>query len=130
MDIRKAYEYIYYKIYKFLEKTEIAGFWMEWRACCLVLLLNIFIIFSIINYYTIISKTRIIFSDSSLFIYISAFFLAFFNYKIFLSKNKWKKIIIYFDRLPQKINERGTLIVLVVIIFIICNLIFSFYLLS
>jgi hypothetical protein len=130
MNLKKAYQYLYYKIYKFLELSEFDGFWMEWRAYCLVLLLNVLIFFSIINYFTVLLKVLISFPDNNIWIYILSLIIAYLNYKILLSKYRWKKIIKDFDNLPEKTNDKGTIIVWFIIIFIIANTIFSFYLLS
>ena len=130
MKFIKTYQYLYYKIYNFLKLTELDGFWMEWRAYCLMISINIFALFSILNYFTVITKVYIKFPDNKIWICIFSLVLSLVNYRLLLSKNRWKEIIKEFDKLPRKTNDKGTLVSWIIIIFIIVNLIFSFFLMS
>lgn len=52
------------------------------------------------------------------------------NYFIFHHRDQWKKIVHDFDKLPKQRNRIGSVIVLLVVVAVIANLIFSFYLMS
>ena len=52
------------------------------------------------------------------------------NYFAFIHTNKWKAYIIKFDRLPPNKNKLGGWAVFLIAIFVVANLIFSFYLIS
>jgi hypothetical protein len=52
------------------------------------------------------------------------------NYVAFIHTDVWKDYVIEFDKMPKKKNRIGSWIVFGIVLFIISNLIFSFYLMS
>lgn len=105
------------------------GFWPEIRAYLLLLMFNATLILLIINYYTIITKKRVLLPDGNAWIYISALFLAFLNYFLILHNKKWKKDIEVFDKLPKGRNQIGSIIVWSIILGAVFALFLSFFLL-
>ncbi|WP_326983450.1 hypothetical protein VUJ46_02575 [Chryseobacterium sp. MYb264] len=131
--IKKAYHYFYYKIYKSIEFTsnEIGGsFLIDWKATLVVDVLIYFIVSASLIYYTIFFDRNIHLNQSNTDVFIIAIPIFLLNYFVFHHQNKWKNIIISFDQLPQKKNVIGGWIVFIIIVFIIGNLIYSFYLMS
>lgn len=131
--IKRAYYYFFYKIYKSIEYTSEelgGGFWSDWKAsfvldCCLY-----FIISSIFIYYKIFFNRFVHLSDNNLDVLLTIIPVALFNYFVFLHKNQWKSIVVEFDKLPKEKNIIGSWIVFGIVLLIIVNLIFSFYLMS
>ncbi len=127
--IHKAYQYFYYKIYKSIEYTsESQGvFWSEWKTSFILLVLEIFILLSTINYYTFFSNNIINFDSHNLLIFGVVLFITTINYFIFHYNDKWKDININFDKLPQIKNKQYGIIVWSIILLIVFSLGFSFY---
>lgn len=129
--LKKMYNYFFYKIYKSIEYTsELSGgkFLSAFKASLVMITLEIWILLSLGIYYTIITKTKIELSISMPIIYIPLIIIVSIDYFIFHHKNQWKNIILKFDKLSKKRNVIGGWIVCGVVVLIITNLIFSFYL--
>lgn len=127
----KMYHYFFYKIYKSIEYTsELSGgkFLSAFKTSLVMITLEIWILLSLGIYYTIITKIKIELSISMPIIYIPLIIIISIDYFIFHNKNQWKNIILKFDKLPKKRNIIGGWIVCGVVVLIITNLIFSFYL--
>lgn len=125
------YHYFFYKIYKSIEYTsELSGgkFLSAFKASLVMITLEIWILLSLGIYYTIIAKIKIELSISMPIIYIPLIIIISIDYFIFHNKNQWKNIILKFDKLTKKRNIIGGWIVCGVVVLIITNLIFSFYL--
>ena len=105
------------------------GLWAETRAYFLLTMFNGALILIIINYYTIITKKRILLPDGNMWIYILALSLAFLNYFLILHNGKWKKNIEIFDKLPKRKNQVGSVIVWSILLGTAFALFFSFFLL-
>lgn len=128
--IKRAYYYYFYKVYRFIEYTsEMFGgaFWTDFKTVVVMVALEIWFVVSFFNYYNVylnnvkpLSKTSYI---------VVAIFFSILNYLIFTHTDKWKEYTKRFDELPKEINKKGSWIVFGITLFIICNLIFSFYLL-
>ena len=125
----KAYYYLFYKLYKFSEAAP--SRWMsDWKAELSIDVLWIFFIFSCLAYYTIYTKQLVDLGSSSLLVMIYITIIALPNYFIFHHKDKWKHYVNEFDKWPKNKNRIGTLIVWGVIILIILNFFYAFYLKS
>lgn len=125
MKIKKAYDYLFYKLYKLFEQEQFH--WMrEWRVYGIILILEIFFLFSILLYYEILFNNDFNLERNLWFLIIVV--IAIINFIYFHSKDQWKKMIKEFDKWSKKKNQKGTIIVYSIILFIIFNLIFSFYL--
>ncbi len=131
--IRKAYYYLFYKIYKSIEYTseEFGGaFWTDFKTGLVIAALEIWLLLSIGNYYSIITKKNADLSLTMPIVYIPLLLLLILNYFSFMHNDKWKEYNRQFDKLSKKKNIVGTWIVVGVVVFIIANLIYSFYLMS
>jgi hypothetical protein len=129
-EFKKAYSYLFYKMYKHFESGP--SIWLsDWKASFSILVLEIWLCLSGLNYYSIFFKKAVlsdtILTVSSLCLVV---FLAAIKYIAFEYQDRWKKVVNDFDELPKNKNKAGTYIVLTVILIIIANLIFSFFLLS
>ncbi len=94
------------------------------------MVLELSVLLSIGNYYSVITKINAELKISMPIIYIPSALVIILNYFAFVHTDIWKKYVKEFDRLPKHKNKLGNWIVLGVVLFIIGNLIFSFYLMS
>ena len=122
----KAYQYFFYKTYKFIKNNSIPNLWSQWRAIALMIILEILFINSIVvyfHYFTGIEKdvTGGGIQPSSL---IMLFLLAGFNYYTFDHKNKWKNIVKKYDNLPKRKVDTGGILVAMITIAIIASYLF------
>ncbi len=130
VSIKKAYDYLFYKIYKHFESGP--SIWLsDWKASFSILVLEIWLCLSVLNYCSIIFKKALL-SDTILTICSVSlvFLLAVIKYFTFEHQDRWKKVVKDFDDLPKNKNRIGSYVTLAVILIIIVNLIFSFFLLS
>ncbi len=127
--IRKAYHYLFYKFYKFSEAAP--SKWLsDWKAELVIDVLWVFIALSILSYYTIFTKQVVNSGDDKFVVILGVIFISLPNYFIFHHRDQWKKIVHEFDKLPKRTNKIGGCVVLCLVVIIISNLIFSFYLMS
>jgi hypothetical protein len=130
MKIKRAYHYLYYKIYKSLDTPTNANFLLDWKAAIILDCLGICIGISLLIYYSVFSGNQLNLENNTkflIFIYIAIIGIP--NYFIFQHRDQWKEIVKEFDKLPKDKNKRGGIIVWSVIILIVANLIFAFCLL-
>lgn len=129
MFLKNIYDYFFYKLYKFFEAAP-SKWWSDWKAGGAMLVLEILTFISILNYYTVITKAN--FSDDFLFkvAMIIVACLVVVKYFAILHKDRWKSVVEKFDGYRRNQNILGTWIVLMVILLLIANVVFSFYLMS
>ena len=125
--IVKAYHYIYYKLYKWIGEE---NGWTDWKASLSMDALIFFFLFSFIIYTDVFINPNLNLGNDYLLTGIFILIIVVPNYFIFNHKDQWKGIIKEFDKLPDRTNNIGGAIVFAVLLFIIGNLIFSFYLMS
>ena len=127
--IKKAYHYLFYKLYKFSEAAP--SRWLsDWKAELALDMLWLFLCLSVFVYYTVFTKQVVNFGDGKFVSILLIIFISLPNYFLFHHKNQWKKIVQKFDKLPKRANRIGGGLVLSFVLFVITNLIFSFYLMS
>lgn len=127
--IRKAYCYLFYKLYKFSEAAQ--SRWLsDWKAELVIDVLWVFIALSGLVYYTVFTKQVINLGNGRFAAILGIILICIPNYFIFHHRDQWKKIIPAFDKLPKRTNRMGSWMVFAVILIIVINLIFSFYLMS
>lgn len=129
--IKRYYHYFYYRIYRFIEYTseQMGGkFLTEFKAGITVIAFEIWSLLSIYNYYTIITKENLHLSFKKTLIYIPLIIIILLKWQNFSSKEQWFSYHQQFDALPKKVNKKGGWIVFGITVFIILNLVFSFYL--
>lgn len=131
--IKKAYYYLFYKIYKSIIYTSDKGggeFWSDFKAGIALLALELWFFGTILNYYAIITNTK--FSTTTIFIIllIPLVFLSILHYFAFIHTDIWKEYSKEFDKLSEKENQKGTTIIWVIAICITVNFFVSVYLLQ
>lgn len=129
MNIKKAYYFSFYKLYKSFEASP-SRFWSEWKASLLMDILVCCIIITIGLIYTVITKKNFIIFESNLYTWIMIITIALSNYFIFNHDDKWKDIVTEFNHLPKSKNRIGGVIFWAIFILIISSVIFMFYLMS
>lgn len=127
--LKRAYYYLFYKFYKISEAAP--SRWLsEWKASLAIDVLVLFILFSGVNYYNVFIDKTLAFDNKLLFAFLYIALIAMPNYFIFNHRNKWKEIVVEFDKRPNSFNRTGSWLVTLFVIIVIANLCFSFYLMS
>ena len=129
MNIKKFYYYFFYKIYKSIQylSTPFGEFLTNFKAGVVMIALELWTFFSIINYYTFITGNKVELSFSQPIMYIPFICIIGFNYYTLDHLDVWKCYNYEFDLLPKKKNLIGSWIVFGLVLLIIGNFIFSFY---
>lgn len=128
--IKRAYDYFFYKLYKSFEAAP--SKWLsDWKASFFLIVIEIWIGLSILNYFSVLFP-QINLTDNFLTIVsiLIVIILAIVKYFSFEHQDRWKSVVKGFDELPSYRNKAGTYVVWGIILLILTNLIFSFYLLS
>jgi len=129
MSLKQAYYYLFYKLYKIAMHGAIKSL-SSFYAEVGIMALEIWFFMSLFNYYSIFFNRYATIELKSIKGIAPLIIILVVNYFIFDYKNKWKKYVTEFDTWPKKRNKIGGIIVFSVIILIVANLIFSFYLTS
>jgi uncharacterized protein YjeT (DUF2065 family) len=127
--IKRAYYYLFYKFYKMSEAAP-SKWWSEWKASLALDTLIAFFVFSLITYFEILINPNIDIGGSKKTIIAMGIMILIPNYFIFHHRDQWKEIVAEFDQLPKRTNRIGSWIVFGIVLLVIGNLIFSFYLMS
>jgi len=129
MKIKKVYYYLFYKIYKWYEKGP--SIWLsEWKASFSMDVLIYFVVMFLFIYYNVFINRHANLSESNIEVYLLVLSVVLINYFVFHHRNQWKNYVKEFDKLPKKKNQTGGWIVFGFILFVIANLVLSFYLMS
>ncbi|MGI9582453.1 hypothetical protein ACR1PO_14650 [Chryseobacterium sp. RRHN12] len=131
--IKKAYYYLFYKVYKSIQYTsEMVGgaFWTDFKAGLVILTLELWIVGSFLNYYSIINDKKLNIDTISPILLTSLVVFSIINYFSFIRTDIWKTYNKEFDKLSEKENQKGTTIVWVITICITTNFFLSVYLLQ
>jgi len=128
--IKKAYQYLFYKLYISLEAYSSPRFWSEWKAASLLVLIIYSIFYSLILYYEIFIDRNSSYGNNFYLIIGFAIFISVINYYIFLSRDRWKQIVDDYNKLPKIKNRIGTFLCLLFFLGCIANFIYAFYLFS
>lgn len=126
MILLKAYQYLFYKLYKSIEYTSFPKFWSDWKALIALLGIEMWTGGSFVFYYQAITGKSV----NDMIFLLMGMFLVLTNWYLFEHKDKWKGIVKEFDQLPKKQNKKGSFIVLLVVLASIANVVFSVYTLS
>lgn len=127
--IKRGYYYFFYQLYRHFEKCTFV--WLsDWKAGMSMIVLEIWLVLSIGIYYTVKQNIKTELSVKMPIVYIPVIIIIIINYFSFFHTDKWKEYIQNFDNSSQVSKRRGAYIVFAIVLGIILNLIFSFYLLS
>lgn len=127
--MKRAYYYLFYKLYKHYEDSS-TPWWSDFKASVSIGILEIWLLLSTLNYFLLTTGKKIgelTLQQPLVFIPIVILFLL--HYFSFIHTDIWKKFNQEFDQLPTEKNKVGSIIVWSVIIVIVVNMIFSYYLL-
>lgn len=130
MTLKRSYYYFFYKLYIFFENAP--SRWLsDWKATFSLFVLEIWILLSVMVYYKVFTKKDLI-PDSRLVLvsFSVIIILSLIKYFAFEHRDRWKEYVEEFSKWPTKKNKTGALIVWLIVLLIIANLIFSFYLMS
>ena len=130
MVLKKIYPYIFYKLYKFSEGAP-SKWWSDWKASISLLALELWLVISCYIYYDLLTEKGLP-SDNIIILYGSIIvgLLVLIKYLMFYRHDRWKSYVAEFDKWPKGQNKIGSILVGILVIIVIVNLIFSFYLLS
>lgn len=127
--IKKAYHYLFYKLYKWYERGP--SVWLsDWKAVLSIDVLWLFFGISLVVYYTILFDRHLQIGNGYLFLTGYVLLIALPNYFIFHHRDQWKDIVKEFDKLPKRKNKIGGWIVFGIVLLIISNMVFAFYQMS
>jgi hypothetical protein len=130
MKIKNFYHYFFYKIYKSIEATSEPKFWSDWKAVVIINSIEIFIILSLMVYYTVFTGNNIGIGGRNLLIAFIVVGIVIPNYFVFHYRDSWKEIVKEYEVVPKEKEKGKGYIVRLVIILIIANLHFSYYTLA
>jgi hypothetical protein len=118
MALLKAYQYFFYKLYRFYESSTYSRWWSDWKALVSIIVLEMWIYFSIEILYHYFFNIPMVSSDDriDLGMLIFGFIVSVINWSLFISQNKWRDFVEEFDKLSIKENRIGGTIVWIVII--------------
>jgi len=123
--IKKAYYYLFYKLYKFWDHVSVPKFWSDWKASFTIDVLEIWFYISIYSYVSIFLDRKISLSITEPSGFIPYIIIFGFNIYFFNSPSKWKPYFEEFEKWPKRRNLIGGIIVWSLIALIIINFIFS-----
>lgn len=127
--MKKAYYYFFYKLYKWYDRGP--SIWLsDWKAVASIIALEIWLYLAFISYFSVITKKATELTISSPLVFVPLTIILLVNFLFFSNTILCEHYIKEFDRLPKKKNRLGGWIVFGIVISIITNLIFSFYLMS
>lgn len=127
--MKRAYYYLFYKLFKMSEAAP-SRWWSEWKASLALDVVIGFFLFSLLIYYKVLINPYTHIGGKTETIIVLGILILIPNYFIFHYRDQWKEIVAEFDQLPKKKNRIGGWIVFGVVLLILANLIFSFYLMS
>ncbi|UWX62175.1 hypothetical protein N0B40_07750 [Chryseobacterium oranimense] len=128
--IKRAYYYLFYKIYKSIEYTsELVGgaFWTDFKTGLVIGTLEIWFLASGLIYYSIIKNIKLNITITNPIVLIPLILLLILNYFAFIHTDVWKEYNAEFDKLPKDKNKKGGIIVWTIVAFITINFFGSAY---
>ena len=128
MSLTKMYHYLFYKYYRLFEAFKTTRWLTDTKAVIVVMSIEIWILFSLNNYYDILSHHRGQLNFISFKVLIPFISLILINWYTFLKDDRWKDYVKEFDQWPKRKNIIGGWIIAGVTLFFFANLIFSIYL--
>jgi len=129
MSIKKAYYYLYYKLYNFAVSISDDAI-NEWKPLVTIGILQVMIIAEIFVWYSILTKKILTLANPLTSILLIVAVIGLSNYFFFLHRNKWKGYIAEFKQYGKRKKKIGGIIVFLLIASVVASVIFSFYRLS
>lgn len=123
----RGYYYLFYKLFNFWEKISFPKFWSAFKAEVSIMALEIWLIMSVVNYYTVFIDRHFYLNKIAFILIVVCIVIV--NLRFFTYSSAWKDYNVRFERLSKNQNLIGGIIVWCIICMIILNFIYSFYLL-
>lgn len=127
--IKTGYAYLFFFLYNSVNKVK-NNFLVQWKAVLMVLILESLLILSIVTYYLDIFKITVAEDFNKLFLLIFVIPLVGLKLWFFERNDNWRKYLVQFEAWPEKRRKKWDWVMRLLIVFIIGNLIFSFYIMS
>lgn len=129
MTIKKAYYYLYYKLYRFAVSISDDAI-NEWKPLVTILILEVLLIAEIFIWYSVATKKIFVVSNPLTSFLPVVAIIGIANYIFFLHKNRWRNYVDEFKSYDKKRKSFGGLIVFLVIALIVASVMLAFYQLS
>jgi small-conductance mechanosensitive channel len=125
----KAYNYFFYKLYKFWDAASVPKFWSDAKAVLCIIILQLFTAISLLVYYkSFINSETDLLKQKMVYVCIGALCVIFnYYYFYFYSDDHWKGIVENYDRHAKQQDSKGYVIWLIILA-LIGNFIFACYL--
>lgn len=129
MNVKKAYYYLYYKLYKFAVSISDDAI-NEWKPLITILVLEVLLIAQVLVWYSIITKNILVVNNPLMTFFPPVAAIGIANYLYFLHGDKWKRYVDEFKEFDKRKRLLGSGVIISVIAFIVLGLIVGFYQLS
>jgi hypothetical protein len=129
MTIKKAYYYLYYKLYRFAVSISDDAI-NEWKPLVTILILEVLLIAEIFIWYSVATKKIFVVSNPLTSFLPVVAIIGIANYIFFLHKNRWRNYVDEFKSYDKKRKSFGGLIVFLVIALLVASVMLAFYQLS
>ncbi len=129
MSIKKAYYYLYYKLYNFAVSISDDAI-NQWKPLVTIIVLQGLLIAEIFIWYTITTKRIFSITNPLTFFLPIVGVIGIANYIFFLHGDKWKKYIAEFEIYDKRKKSIGGIVVFLLIALVLVSVVFSFYRLS
>lgn len=129
MTIKKAYYYLYYKLYRFAVSISDDAI-NEWKPLVTILILEVLLIAEIFIWYSVATKKIFVVSNPLTSFLPVVAIIGIANYIFFLHKNRWRNYVDEFKSYDKKKKSFGGLIVFLIIALIVASVVLAFYQLS
>ena len=129
MTIAQWYYYLFYKFYKIALTGAIKSL-ADWYASIAIGALEIFTLISFYNYHKVFINPHDTISIGSAKVLTPLFVILIIHHFAFNGTERWKDYVKKFDQWPPEKNAKGSWIVAIVVLCLICNIILSYYLLN
>lgn len=123
----KVYYYFFYKLYNFWELISFPTFWSDFKAIVTLLLLEIWLLFSVFNYYSIYNNSKFEVKVSSPILFIPLVLIICSKVYFFVIDTKWKSYHLEFNKMTKSKNILLGSIVWIIIILITISFFLSTY---
>jgi len=124
----KAYYYLFYKFYRFGELSP-SSFPSDFTSTFAITVLETILIFSLNFFYIdFVNKDYVLTFNLQTIAPLVVVFIV--NYLAFIRSDKWKDYNKEFEQLPTDVNNRGTAIVMGVVLVIITSMWYSIHVMS
>ena len=128
MRIQKYYYYLFYKFYKFWEYISVPKVWSDWKACISIDALEIWLLFSCLNGYSLINNIKLDLSFKHPAVLFPFLLILILNGMVFIYHDSiWKEYFKEFEAMPKWKNRTGSIIICIIVAAIVTAYFMSAY---